>query len=397
MPEIRLPADSPTPPLGVSLLALGFRPFFLGAGILAALSLAVWLAVLWGYLTPQSYFAGTTWHAHEMLFGYVGAVVAGFLLTAVRNWTGMDTPSGTPLAMLALIWLAARVAPWLPLPPALIALPDIAFFPLVLIGLWRPLWLGPNKANRVFIALLAGMTVASLLVHMDAAGLAPGAAVRGDRMMLDLALITLLIVGGRVMPFFTERGLGGAKSVTRPWVEQSTFVLAPALLAADLWRPGGWAAASLAIALGLIQLVRLSGWYYRGVLKVPMLAVLYAGYTWLVAGLLLDGLAGFGLLPPPAALHALTTGALGVFTLGMMARVTLGHTGRLMEASRLTMMAFVLVNLAAVLRAPMPLVFPGAYREWLVAAGICWVLAFGLFVWVYGPMLVRPRVDGRPG
>jgi uncharacterized protein involved in response to NO len=405
MPETRLSIDLNADRGGLSPFALGFRPFFFGAGAAAVLLMAVWLAVLAGHLSPPGYYPGTAWHAHEMLFGYVGAVIAGFLLTAVRNWTGMPTPTGPRLAGLFGLWLAARIAPFLPVPGLVVAALDLTFFPLLALGLLRPLWRGDNRTNRVFLALFAAMTLACLLVHLDALGLVSGTAPAGDRLMLDLALLTLLIVAGRVMPFFTERGVPRAKAQVRRPVEVLTFTLAPALALAHLlallpWPWAGYAAslgAVLAAGLAVVQVLRFWGWQDPRAWRNPMLAVLYAGYLWLIAGLALDALSGLGWLAPFPALHALTAGAFGVFTLGMMARVTLGHTGRLVASSPATNAAFVLVNAAALARVLPALIAPASYTTWLVVSGALWMLAFGVFLWVYGPVLMRPRIDGRAG
>jgi uncharacterized protein involved in response to NO len=207
------------------------------------------------------------------------------------------------------------------------------------------------------------------------------------------------------MPFFTERGVAGATAKVRPWVESLTFILAPALVLAHLLGalagPWGWhaalAGAVLSGVVALLQVLRFLGWQDLRAWRNPMLAVLYAGYLWLICGLALDALAGLGWLPPYPALHALTAGAFGVFTLGMMARVTLGHTGRLVAGSPATSAAFVLLNAAALARVLAGLIAPASYGVWLLVSGILWMLAFVLFLWVYGPMLVRPRIDGRPG
>jgi uncharacterized protein involved in response to NO len=376
---------------------LGFRPFFLGAGVLALLAMLVWLARLWGLLPGDGYLGGTAWHAHEMLFGYVGAVIAGFLLTAARNWTGIATPTGAWLGALVLLWLAARLGPLLSLPHGLIALLDLAFFPALALALIPPLWRGKNKVNRAFLALLAAMTLANLLVHAQALGLTAATASRGSRLMLDLALLTLWLVAGRIMPFFTQSAIPGSKPRTRPWVETSTFVLAPAIALLNLTWPASPVSGLLLLILAAIQTIRLGGWHHPLAWGNPMLAVLYAGYLWLILGLALDGLAALGLLPPFPALHALTAGGIGVFTLGMLARVTLGHTGRDMRASTATSLAFLTINLAALVRVFPPLLWPGHYSLWLGIAGGLWVLAFALFLGIYGPMLARPRVDGRPG
>ncbi|WP_295406734.1 NnrS family protein [uncultured Thiocystis sp.] len=381
----------------IPVLALGFRPFFLAAGLSAILSVAVWLAILSGLWPQPSYLAGTAWHAHEMLFGYLAAVIAGFLLTAVRNWTGMPTATGARLAALVGLWLAGRLAPWLGLPPLLIALLDLAFFPALALALWRPLWHGPNPVNRVFLAVFAGMTLAGAMVHLDALGLFAGGATRGHRLMLDLVLAILLLVSGRVMPFFIKSGIAGARPRVFPVLERLTFVVAAGLLIVDLIQPFSRLAGGLAITLGLLQLARLLGWHDRRIWTTPMLTVLYVGLLWLALGLILDGLPAFTALTPRGALHALTVGAMGVVTLGMMSRVSMGHTGRPMQAVPLTLVAFVLINLAAVLRGLAPLLAPAGHQAWLMAGGLCWILAFGLFLWVHAPMLLSPRPDGNAG
>ncbi|AFL73689.1 NnrS family protein [Thiocystis violascens] len=381
----------------IPVLALGFRPFFLAAGLSAILSVAVWLAILSGLWPQPSYLAGAAWHAHEMLFGYLAAVIAGFLLTAVRNWTGMPTPTGARLAALVGLWLVGRLAPWLGLPPLLIALLDLAFFPALAVALWRPLWHGPNPVNRVFLAVFAGMTLAGAMVHLDALGLFAGGATRGHRLMLDLVLAILLLVSGRVMPFFIKSGIAGARPQAFPILERLTFVVAAGLPIVDLIQPFSRLAGGLAITLGLLQLARLLGWHDRRIWTTPMLTVLYVGLLWLALGLVLDGLPAFVALTPRGALHALAVGAIGVVTLGMMSRVAVGHTGRPMQAAPLTLVAFVLINLAAVLRGLAPLFAPANYQAWLMAGGLCWILAFGLFLWVHAPLLLRPRPDGQPG
>lgn len=382
---------------GSAILALGFRPFFLAAGIWAILSLMLWLAMLRGWLPMDPYYGATTWHAHSLLFGYGPAVIGGFLLTATRNWTGMTTASGAELGALLALWVAGRLMPVLPVPGALAAVVDIAFPLLLALSLWRPLWRGPNPVNRVFLGLLAGMGAASLLVHLQALGITGTTALTGDKLMLGLILATLLVVAGRIMPAFTQGAIGGAAPRSWLWVERLTFGLAGFWILADAMTHTSPLTGVLALALALVQGIRLWGWYDRGVWTAPLLWVLYTGYLWLVLGLALNGLAHLGLLAPFPALHALTVGAVGVFTLGMMSRVTLGHTGRALGAGAPMVAAFVILNLAALVRVLVPLIWPAIGGQGVMVAGILWVIAFGLFLWVHAPMLLRPRVDGRPG
>ena len=262
---------------------------------------------------------------------------------------------------------------------------------------WRPLWQGPNPVNRVFLLVFAGMTAASAMVHLDALGLLVGGATRGHRLMLDLVVLVILLVSGRVMPFFIKSVLPNARPQAFPLLEPLVFVTAAGLLISDFVQPFGQLAGGLALTLGLLQLARLIGWHDRRIWTTPMLSVLYAGLLWLALGLILDRLPAFTGMTPRAALHTLTVGAIGVVTLGMMALVAVGHTGRTMQAAPLALLAFVLINLAALLRGLAPLLAPAGYQTWLMAGGLCWMLAFGLLVWVHAPMLSSPRPDGGPG
>jgi len=386
-----------------ALFALGFRPFFLAAGVSALVLMGLWLAFWQGVVPGGGYFNLVEWHAHEMLFGYTTAVVAGFLLTAVRNWTGMAVPTGGWLATLALLWLAGRMLVVTPQAPGwLVAAVDLAFLPALAVSLWRPLWFGPNPVNRFFLLFMAGMTLANLLVHLDVMGLGRtlGLWQRGLYFMVDWVLLVLLLVAGRVIPFFTEKAVPGAVLRRRDWVEAGGFATLGAAALADLVWPNGALSGGLFLAAGVVQAVRWQGWYGRnhGIWRRPILWVLYVGYLWVVVGLALRGLAGFGLFPRALVLHALTLGGIGVLTLGMMSRVILGHTGRDINAIGWWMpLAFVLLTLAAVVRVFLPMVEMGRYVLWINLAGGLWMMAFFIFVFYYTPMLLTPRIDGRPG
>ncbi len=382
-----------------ALFALGFRPFFLAAGISALVLLGLWLAFWQGVVPAKAYFTLVEWHAHEMLFGYASAVIAGFLLTAVKNWTGMAVPTGRLLLIISGVWLLGRILVVTPgAPQWLVAAVDLVFIPLVGWSLWRPLWHGQNKVNRMFLLIFAGMTLANLLVHLDVMGVAQKLWPRGVYLMVDMVLLVLLLVAGRVVPFFTEKAVPGARSTVRPWVEKGTFISMVIATVAELALPHGPLAGAALLVVALIQGIRLSGWYNPGVWRVPILWVLHIGYAWLVLGLTLRGLSGFGVLPPSVALHAVTVGGIGVLTLGMMSRVALGHTGRnINDTGPLIPVAFVLLNLAAVMRVFGPWFAPQQFNLWIDIAGGLWILAFTLFALVYTPILIRPRIDGRPG
>lgn len=381
-----------------AILALGFRPFFLLAGLSAVGLVAVWVFVWMGRLPVASaYYGAVGWHSHEMLFGYVAAVIAGFLLTAARNWTGIDTPAGLPLAGLALLWLAGRVAALSPVPGWAIAAVDLAFLPLVAVAVYPALMRGRSRVNRLFLPLLGAMAVANGLVHLQALGLADGTAGRGTLVMLDLVLLLVLVVTGRVIAFFTERGITGATPRNREWLEQVGFAAAIALALADLAAAPPAVVGALCAGLAVQTIARELGWHDRRVWRNPILWVLHAAVLWLAVGFAMRAAAAFGLVAPHVALHALTVGAIGVLTLGMMSRVTLGHTGRDMRAPAIVAAGFVLINLAAFARGIAPALWPERYPFLVHSAAGLWILAFALFLVAHAAMLWRPRVDGRPG
>jgi uncharacterized protein involved in response to NO len=344
-----------------------------------------------------AYYGTVGWHSHEMLFGYAAAVIAGFLLTAVRNWTGIDTPSGMPLAALTLLWLAGRVGALLPLPGSAIAAVDLAFLPAVAIALYPALLRGKNRVNLLFLPLLGGMAIANALVHVEALGLTSDTAGRGTLAMLDLVLLLVLVVSGRVIAFFTERGVAGSTPRNREWLEQVGFAAAIALAVADAAGAPPPVIGTLCAALAVQTTARAAGWHDRRVWRNPILWVLHAAVLWLALGFAMRAAASFGLVAPNVALHALTVGAIGVLTLGMMSRVTLGHTGRDMRAPRTMTVAFVLLNLAAFARGIAPALWPERYLVLVHSAAGLWILAFLLFLVAHAAMLWQPRVDGRPG
>ena len=390
--------DAPSAPR-FALFALGFRPFFLLAGVAATLLVPLWIYRFLQGIPPAGYYDPLTWHAHEMLFGYSVAVIAGFLLTAVQNWSGLPTLTGKTLAALALLWLAARVLPFFsPLvAPVIIASVDMLFLPLLALAIAIPLLRSRQWQQLVFLPVLAALSGANLMVHWQQLGFGAISAPSGIKFALYLVLLLIVILGGRVIPFFTDRGL--EREVTRRWKSIEALAIGSLLLLAilDLLDVAAPILATIAATAALIHALRLYGWYHSGIWRVPMVWILQLAYAWLVIGLLLQALAAVGLLNPMLALHAHTLGVIGGMTLGMMARVSLGHSGREISACCLTSWAFVLLNLATLIRVLLPIVGASHYSLWLQLSAIFWTLAFALFVLVYAPILVKSRVDGRPG
>jgi len=399
MTTIPLAALQREPARGVPLFALGFRPFFLAAGVAAVLLVGAWVVDYGAWATLSTYYGGLNWHAHEMVFGYAAAVVAGFLLTAVRNWTGLQTAQGPALAALLALWLAGRIAPFLTsLPPALVAAVDLAFVPVLAASLAVPLLRQRQARNLPFVPILLVLFCANALVHLEALGLTQGTAQRGVRLGVAVIVLLIAVVGGRVIPFFTERALPGA----RPRIWQPLEWLALASLAALALLGLFGADARLIVLAGTFaataHAVRLWGWSDRRLWSVPLLWVLHLGYLWVTIGFALEAAAAAGVVPPALALHAYTAGGIGALTLGMMARVALGHSGRPLKPAPAVVLAFALVNLAALARVVAPLALPDEwYLRAVASAGALWMVAFALFVAVYTPILVRPRADGLPG
>ena len=384
--------------VGLPLLAVGFRPFFLCAGGAAAALMAVWLL---GYTKRDpllTYYGSSGWHAHEMLFGYVVAVIAGFLLTAVRNWTNIETLRGVPLAALTLLWLAGRILPlFAGVPPWMVAVVDLAFLPLLAVVVAIPLIRAGQRRNLFIPALLLVLMLANVLVHSEWLGYAMDTA----RLGVVLAVYTLVLlisdIAGRVIPSFIESAFPAVKIQPRPLIESMSVISIILLGLTDLFSPFAQVVVVCAVLAAVVHAWRMSTWLTWSVVTRPLLWVLLVGYAWLVAGFALLAVAYSGMISNMLAFHALMAGGIGVLTLGMMARVALGHTGRPLRAPPLVALAFVLVNIAAAVRVVGPMVTLHYTKAVISAAGALWITGFVLFMFVYTPILIHARADGRPG
>lgn len=383
---------------GMTFFALAFRPFFFMAGISALLLMALWLVIYRGVLPAPAYYGTIAWHGHEMLFGYTAAVVVGFLLTATKNWTGIQTVRYWPLAGLTLAWVLGRLAPFVPgLSPVEIAFWDMLFLPLAAVALTFPLFKSRQKHNIPLAFLVLILACANALFHLDLLGLSEDTLQAGIRLGVGMVVTLLVVMGGRVIPFFIERGLQGVMIRKWEWIERLALASILAYVLVQTLFPQSTVAMVVALAAAAINGIRVAGWYHRKIWSVSLLWVLYLGYSWVAVGLLMQALSISGWISPMLSLHALTVGAIGVLTLGMMARVAIGHTGRQMQAHPLMGWAFALVVMAAVVRVVVPLIFPERYALWIDIAGGLWLFAFLPFFLIYFPILTRPRVDGQPG
>ncbi len=385
-------------PTGTALLALGFRPFFLLAGLGAVGLLAIWLGYVSAPAQLQAYYAGTFWHAHEMLFGYTVAVISGFLLTAVRNWTDIPTPSGGPLGLLALLWILGRLLPLAgpDVPGWLIAVVDLALLPALAWVVGVRVLRRRQTSNLIFAVLPLLMMLANLLVHLEMLGITADTAWYGLYGMLWLVMLIIVLMGGRVIPFFAERGVQGLTTRRWPLVEWLSPWVIVAAAVSHLFLPDALTFWAALLAFG-VHAVRVFGWYHRLMWREPLVWVLIFGYAWLVLGLGLLALAERGWISGFIALHAFTVGGLGGITLGMMSRVAIGHTGRPMKLPKGMVWSYYFLFAAAMVRVFFPLFLPETYVREVMAAGGLWILAFLVFLHYYTPILMRPRVDGRPG
>ncbi len=377
-----------------ALWNLGFRPFYLLASVFSALSVVLWAAQFSGII--PSYLPSPLWHGHEMVFGYALAVIAGFLLTAVRNWTKQPTPSGAPLMALALLWVCGRVlvlTPW-----TLAAMLVNAAFPIaVAVAIAIPILRARNTRNYFFIGLLVMMGALIVAVHLGLNGQLKFSALTGLQVALDIVLLIMAVIGGRVIPMFTNNGIPGANATRQPWVEKIAIGSIVLLLVADFLQLPPAVTAVLALLGALAHGWRLALWQPWRTLKTPLVWVLHAAYAWIVVYLLLHSLTAAGLLAGSFAIHALTVGAIGGLTLGMMTRTARGHTGRPLNADGFELVIFLLINSAAIVRVFGGITSPNWYLASVEYSAVLWALAFGLYALRYWPVLTRPRLDGKPG
>jgi len=385
-----------------ALFRLGFRPFFLSAILFSVIAMCIWMMqlvfsvkVLPSGITPMF------WHAHEMIYGYALAVVAGFLLTAVRNWTRIQTIHGLPLQLLLLFWILARIASLIPGPNALIAgvIMDNIFIASLSLALTIPvvrakLWKNMSVVSKIYFLLIG-----NIIYSLGLLGIFPGGERIGIYIGLYMILSLILVLSRKVMPMFIEGGVGYVVSLKNHlWVDISGFILFLTFAVSDTFFTLPALTAWLAAALFILHCIRFWGWYTPGIWSKPLLWVLYLAYAWIILGFGLKFTAFIVGIPPSLAVHAFTVGGIGMMTLGMMSRVSLGHTGRnIMQSPSGLGLVFSMLFLGAVVRVLFPLIFTGHYLLWIGISQVFWIGTFSLFLFIYAPILIRPRIDGQWG
>ncbi|MBL8545948.1 MAG: NnrS family protein [Hyphomonadaceae bacterium] len=375
---------------GAPVFAMGFRPFFLFGAAFAACALPLWIIGFHGWIPGVN----RDWHVHEMLFGYLAAVIAGFLLTAVPNWTGRLPVAGAPLAALFSLWCAGRLVMLLGAGTLLAAVIDTAFLFALAGIIAREVIAAGNKRNLAVCALVLILAGANVLTHLRS--LDPALGLLGERLALGVIAMLVALIGGRITPSFTRNWMAKQKLAPEPaspgLFDIVALIATAAALGAWVIAPNSPAAGAALVVAGVLTLARLSRWKGWRTAAEPLVIILHTGYLWLGVAFLLLG--GSALAPQwiagVAGIHALTAGAFGVMTLAVMTRASRGHTGQSLSAGAGTQAIYVLVNLGALLRVASPF-FADAYLVLIIASAIAWSAAFAGFVIAYAPLLLHAR------
>jgi len=387
---------------GYALFQLGFRPFFLVASLFAVVAMAVWMAELIFSikLIPDS-ISPVYWHAHEMVYGYALAIIAGFLLTAVRNWTNIQTLHGWSLFVLVLLWLLARVVTLISGESALIAglILDNIFIGYLAVALTIPVMEAKLWKNMAVVSKIYFLLIGNVIYSLGLLGLFHDGQRIGIYIGLYMVLSLILVLSRRVVPMFIERGVGYSVALkNHGWVDLACFILFLLFAVTDVFFTNPALTAFLAAILCVLHAIRLWGWYTPGIWKKPLLWVLYLGYGWMIVAFALKAATFVAGLPTSLAIHAFTVGGIGMMTLGMMSRISLGHTGRdIMNPPKGVALMFFILFIGAIVRVIFPMVLPDNYQLWIALSQIFWMMAFALFVYLYAMILIRPRIDGRWG
>lgn len=383
---------------GTITFSFPFRAFFLATGLYAIAVVIAWMSYLFGGIPLPLGWSSLHWHSHEMLYGFTSAAIAGFILTAVCNWTGAPPLKGGKLLALVGLWVAGRISLWTAswLPTGTVMLIDGLFLPILALYLLQLLLRHGNKRNLVLVGILFLLSAGNLAMHWGFVTGKTAWLLHGERLAFGLITLMMVVIGGRIIPLFSRNWLrnhGGSETAVRSStnIDMLTLILSAAIIPIDLWFEGGLAPALVIFAAALTNGLRL--WYWSGWLtrREPLLWILHLGYAWIVAGLMLKGLSALNLVAPSVWQHALGIGAMGTLILGIMTRVSLGHTGRPLVLPEFAVVIYIAITLAALARVFAALGWVN-YSFGLMLAASGWTLAFVLFLLLYWPILTRPRL-----
>jgi len=393
---------NPQPVKQFALFELGFRPFFLFASLFSIIATFIWMASFsFGWSLPVSNITPIAWHGHEMVFGYSVAIIAGFLLTAVRNWTGVQTIKGLPLAALVMTWLLARTLPlfnssllfeWA-------ALLNILFLFGLILAVLHPIAKVKQWRQLLIVSILVLILAADILYYLGVLHIVNQGISWGLFSGVYLIMALIFTLARRVMPFFIERGVGYQVQLKNwSFIDSSSILFLAALWIVDVFLKQALLTALFSTILVILHSVKLWGWHTKGIWKKPLLWVLFLGYSMFILGFALKAINFFNLYPSSIPLHAFTYGGIGLMTLGMISRISLGHTGRnINEPPAILNLVFVSLFLGALVRVVMPIFIPSAYLHLIGLAQVLWIVAFVLFLASYLMIFIKPRTDGQPG
>lgn len=380
-----------------SIFSLGFRIFFLAAAIFSVVTIVFWAVVyLFKFSLPLDNISIFQWHAHEMIYGYSVAVIAGFLLTAVKNWTGVPTLHGLPLMLLFGLWLLARIlflfgTSYL----AFAAVADISFLVFLLIAISIPIIKVKQWGQGTILAIVIMLMIFNVVFFLGAFDLLKQGVQLGIYAGIYLVLGLILIMGRRVVPFFIQRGVPYEVTLFNSKIIDICIVVFFLLFfITELFVGNQLVSSALALILFVFNIVRLAGWHTKGIWQSSMLWSLYLAFCFICLGFLLFGLVHFTSVSKYLAIHAFTVGGVGLITLSMMARVALGHTGRnVSKPPKVLPYALMILIIGVVFRVFIPLLDSSLYSVWVVISQVCWVMAFLLFVIAYVPILSKPNLQ----
>ena len=379
------------------LFSIGFRPFFFLASIYASVAIGLW-ALVYGLslqLPVFNYYPMLTWHAHEMIFAYSMAVIAGFLLTAIKNWTGVQTVNGWKLILLVSIWIIARIIPFVIDDSRLIALADLLFLPLLAVFIAIPLLKTNNRRNYFMIVMVLIFAFLNLLIHLELLDYINNVAQLAYKSAFYLIIALILVMAGRVFPMFSQNGVAKRYQVKKYVIIENLALPSYFIFALSvLFVPMKLIVLFACVFACVVHAIRLKGWYNVQIWHTPLVWVLHLGYLFLLVGFVMTALSLYYPVFQNLALHTFSIGTLGVITIGMMARVSIGHTGRnLRSASKVLKIIFLLLFVAVVIRVFMPIFDADSYQMYIVLSASLWSLAFLLFFLKYATIWIKPRVD----
>ena len=393
---------SSSPKKNFALFELGFRPFFLFSSIFSVVATLIWMASFsFGWQLPVASITPIAWHGHEMIFGYVMGITAGFLFTAVRNWTGVPTINGLPLMLLATVWLLARVLPFFDSPVLFVwaAVFDILFLLGFILAILHPIVKAKQWRQLAIVTNLVLILAANILYYLGDFHIVNQGVSWGLYSAVYLEMALIFTLARRVMPFFIERGVAYEVQL-KNWrfIDISSLLFLSALWISDVFLQFDLLVALFAVVLAVIHSVRLWGWHTRGIWKAPLLWVLYLGYSMFILGFALKAINYFSFFSNTLPLHAFTYGGIGMVTMGMVSRISLGHTGRnIMQPPKVVFWVFSSLFLGTLTRVIAPILFPNFYLEWIIISQTLWIIAFSLFLFSYSHIFIQARVDGKPG